>query len=87
MSSSPGPRERRRSSLLRPLFSLWSRRQEYRADRFAAAALGSGKTLQAALLALSRDNLSNVVPHPWYSFVYYSHPTLLERIAALDEKA
>ncbi|MGA2479385.1 MAG: M48 family peptidase, partial [Spirochaetia bacterium] len=42
-----------------------------------------------ALLRLSRDNLSNLAPHPLYSFFHYSHPTLAERLAAMDraEKA
>ena len=72
------------SFLLKPVFSLWSRRHEYQADRFAAEALGCGRDLQNALLRLSRDNLSNITPHRLYSFVFYSHPPLLERIEALD---
>jgi len=69
--------------LLRPAGSWWSRRQEYAADRFARDAAGCGVELQEALAGLSRDNLSNPTPHPWYSFVHYSHPTVLERIRAL----
>jgi STE24 endopeptidase len=74
---------------LQPLFSLRSRRQEYEADRFAVEGVGSAAGLKTALLRLSRDNLSNLSPHPLYSFFHYSHPTLAERIAALDraEKA
>jgi len=74
---------------LQPLFSLRSRRQEYEADRFAVKGVGSAAGLKSALLRLSRDNLSNLSPHPLYSFFHYSHPTLAERIAALDraEKA
>ena len=72
------------SFFLKPVFSLWSRQHEYQADRFAAEALGRGQDLQTALLRLSRDNLSNVTPNRLYSFVFYSHPTLLERIEALD---
>ena len=70
---------------LQPLFSLWSRRHEYEADRFAVEAVGSASGMKEALLRLSRHNLSNLTPHPLYSFFYYSHPTLAERIAALDE--
>jgi STE24 endopeptidase len=45
--------------------------------------------MKSALLRLSKDNLSNLAPHPLYSFFHYSHPTLSERLAALDrfEKA
>jgi len=69
---------------LQPLFAMWSRRHEYEADRFAARGVGSAAGLKSALLRLSRDNLSNLTPHPMYSFFHYSHPTLAERIAALD---
>jgi STE24 endopeptidase len=74
---------------LQPLLSLRSRSQEYEADRFAVKGVGSAAGMKSALLRLSRDNLSNLSPHPLYSFFHYSHPTLAERIAALDraEKA
>ena len=69
---------------LTPLFSMWSRRHEYEADRFAVDATGSAGGMRSALLRLCRENLSNLAPHPLYSFFHYSHPTLAERIAALD---
>jgi len=69
---------------LQPLFTLRSRRQEYEADRFAVQGVGSAAGLKSALLRLSKDNLSNLSPHPLYSFFHYSHPTLAERLAALD---
>ena len=74
---------------LQPLFTMRSRKQEYEADRFAVQGVGSAAGLKSALLRLSRDNLSNLSPHPLYSFFHYSHPTLAERLAALDraEKA
>jgi STE24 endopeptidase len=28
--------------------------------------------------------LSNLMPHPWYVWANYSHPTLLQRIKALN---
>jgi STE24 endopeptidase len=70
---------------LQPLWSLWSRKHEYEADRFAVEGVGSAAGMKAALLRLSRDNLSNLTPHPLYSFFHYSHPTVAERIAALEE--
>jgi STE24 endopeptidase len=69
---------------LQPLFTMRSRKQEYEADRFAVRGVGSAAGLKSALLRLSRDNLSNLTPHPLYSFFHYTHPTLAERIAALD---
>ena len=48
---------------------------------------GYGKALQDALKRLSSDNLSNPVPHPLFSFYHHSHPTVLERIHALEQLA
>lgn len=67
-----------------PLFSFWSRRHEYEADRFAAEAAGTPRHLAGALLRLGTENLSNLTPHPLYSFYHYSHPTLAERLSALE---
>jgi STE24 endopeptidase len=67
-----------------PLVHIWSRRYEYQADRFAADAMGEPSSLIGALRKLNEKNLSNLTPHPLYSGFYYSHPTLLEREAALN---
>ena len=40
--------------------------------------------LSGALRKLSQKNLANLTPHPLYSAVYYSHPTLVERERALQ---
>ena len=68
-----------------PLSSAWSRKFEYEADAFAAEAVGGGSPLVSSLKKLSEKNLSNLTPHPVYSFFYYSHPTLLERSQALEK--
>jgi STE24 endopeptidase len=67
---------------LTPAFSAWSRKHEYEADRFAAEATGP-EALSSALLRLNRENASNLWPHGLYSFWYYSHPTLRERLRAI----
>jgi STE24 endopeptidase len=69
---------------LAPLFAMWSRKHEYEADRFAVDATGSASGLKAALVGLGRSNLCNLTPHPLYSFYHYSHPTLAERVAAME---
>jgi STE24 endopeptidase len=66
-----------------PLFHGLSRRHEYEADAYAAALTQQRGPLIAALRKLNEKNLSNLTPHPVYSGFYYSHPTLLEREAAL----
>jgi STE24 endopeptidase len=68
---------------LSPLFHLLSRRHEYEADAYAAGLIQRHQPLIAALRKLNEKNLSNLTPHPFYSGFYYSHPTLLEREAAL----
>ena len=68
---------------LSPLFHFLSRHYEYEADAFAAALIERHQPLIAALRKLNEKNLSNLTPHPFYSGFYYSHPTFLEREAAL----
>lgn len=67
-----------------PLLHLLQRRFEYQADDYAVRASGSHLPLREALLRLVETNLSNLTPHPLYSAAHYSHPTLLERLAALE---
>jgi STE24 endopeptidase len=68
---------------LTPLLSAWSRRDEREADRFAVELHGHARDLADALAKLGTENLSNLHPHPLYAAFYYSHPPLVERIAAL----
>ncbi len=63
-----------------------SRKNEYEADAFAAEHFAANP-LQTALKQLSRDNLSNLEPHPAYVFVHYSHPPVLDRLRVLDQYA
>jgi STE24 endopeptidase len=70
---------------LKPLFSWWSRHQEFQADRFVQTSTSYGRPFQEALKRLGRENLSNPVPHPLFSFYHNSHPTILERIHALGQ--
>jgi STE24 endopeptidase len=66
-----------------PVGNWVSRRHEYEADAFAKHAMGSASPLVGALRKLAQKNLSNLTPHPLYSAVYYSHPTIIERERAL----
>ncbi|MBB6478617.1 M48 family metallopeptidase [Spirochaeta isovalerica] len=72
------------SFFIKPVFSLFSRKDEYEADRFAALTLKNGKPLIDALIVLGKENLSNLTPHKIYSAFHYSHPVLSERISALE---
>ncbi len=71
------------SKILSVLSSMLSRKHEFEADAYAAKMTGAGRHLVTALKKLSKDNLSNLTPHPFYSFLYYSHPPVIERIEAL----
>ncbi len=64
----------------KPLSSYLSRRQETEADRFAMKMIDDSKDLADALVKLSKDNLSNLHPHPIYAFFNYSHPPIQERL-------
>jgi STE24 endopeptidase len=68
-----------------PAINWLSRKNEFEADSFAQRAIGASAPMIGALRKLSRENLSNLTPHPVYSMVYYSHPTLAERERALNK--
>ncbi|MEM1338135.1 MAG: M48 family metallopeptidase [Bacteroidota bacterium] len=59
-----------------------SRKFEFQADDYARET-HSAAALISSLKKLSKNNLSNLTPHPAYVFVHYSHPPLLERIQNL----
>lgn len=60
-----------------------SRKNEYEADLFSARTVDNPDNMIDALKKLSADNLSNLTPHPFYVFMNYSHPPLLQRINAI----
>ncbi|MBL7968779.1 MAG: M48 family metallopeptidase [Prolixibacteraceae bacterium] len=65
--------------------NIFSRKNEYEADAFAAQ-YWDKEELASALKKLSVNNLSNLMPHPVYVFFHYSHPTLLQRLKALNSR-
>jgi STE24 endopeptidase len=70
--------------LMGVFLKMWSRRNEREADRFAVETTRNPGALAMALKKLSVNNLSNLLPHPFYVFLNYSHPPILERIMAID---
>lgn len=68
-----------------PFMNCLSRKHEYEADKFAADNAGNPEAMKTALIKLNKENLSNLHPHPWYSAWHYSHPTIKERIEAIDQ--
>ena len=68
---------------LSPLMSLFSRKNEFEADAFAAEQTDAGHLVQA-LVGLYRENASTLTPDPLYSAFYDSHPPAPVRIAHLN---
>lgn len=69
---------------LTPLFSMFSRKNEYEADSFAAEHADPNK-LVSALVNLYKENASTLTPDPLFSKIYYSHPPALDRIKHLEK--
>jgi STE24 endopeptidase len=65
------------------LMHIFSRHNEFEADRFAVETTRGTQPMIDALKKLSVDNLSHLTPHPLYVFMNYSHPPILERIKAI----
>ena len=62
---------------------MLSRKNETEADRFSAETTNDPQSMVAALKKLSVHNLTNLMPHPLYVFLNYSHPPVLQRINEL----
>lgn len=73
--------------ILSVLLQFLSRRHEFQADRYAVQTYSGGANLVEALKKLSRKNLSNLTPHPFFVFLNYSHPPVLQRIERIRKTA
>lgn len=62
------------SMILSVFMQIFSRKNEFEADRYAAETTGDPESMVSALKKLSAHNLSNLTPHPLYVFLNYSHP-------------
>lgn len=75
-------------ALIAPLFGLlvnrFSRKAEYRADEQAVKE-GYGEALIEGLKKLSKENLADLSPSPLLVKLTYSHPTLSQRITAIEK--
>ncbi|MBI5675746.1 MAG: M48 family metallopeptidase [Nitrospirae bacterium] len=68
-----------------PIFNWFSRRHEKDADRFSYKLTGNPEGMISSLVKLSKDNLSNLHPHPLYALFHYSHPPVLQRIKQIRD--
>ena len=62
-----------------------SKKNEFAADRFAGETVDDPTSMITALKKLATSHLSNLSPHPFYVFLNYSHPPLLQRIKAIGQ--
>lgn len=72
--------------ILSIFMQMSSRKHEFEADEYASTTYKAEPMVQA-LKKLSKDNLSNLTPHPFYVFLNYSHPPVLQRIKAIRKEA
>ena len=70
---------------LTPLMCLFSRRDEFEADAYAARQCAAGDLVQA-LVKLYDDNAATLTPDPLHSLFHDSHPPAAERIARLQRQ-
>ena len=70
------------SPIQSPIKSALSRKNEFAADKYAAA-ITPAEDLVSALIKITEDHHIIPVVHPLYSRFHYSHPPIVERVAAL----
>ena len=71
--------------ILEPLESWISRKFEYAADRYSIKYTKNKKAMISALIKLSSENMSDIFPDKYYEAYHYSHPSLSNRINAINE--
>ena len=72
--------------ILMPLQNSFSRKLERDADRFALQSTQSKQSFVSLLQKLSRQNLSDISPHPLIEFFLYDHPSIAKRLRLADEE-
>jgi len=70
--------------VLQPALSSGSRRREFEADRFAAEN-ESSRAMTGALARLASDSLAWTPSDPWFSAWYATHPSVADRVLALED--
>ena len=72
-------------SLLTSIFTTaLSRKNEYEADTYSLENTQNKEALVSMLKGLAANNLSHLTPHPFMVFLSYSHPPVMDRIAAVN---
>jgi STE24 endopeptidase len=74
------------SMLLGIVSNAVSRKHEFEADAFAVQTIDDKSAMIDGLKRLTVENLGNLKPHPFEVILNYSHPPILRRIAAINQK-
>ncbi|MDY0083097.1 MAG: M48 family metallopeptidase [Ignavibacteriaceae bacterium] len=70
-----------------PISNILSRKYEYEADRYAIESTLKPDSFVNTLNKLTDQNLGDRQPHPFVEWFYYSHPSIKNRIEALEKFA
>lgn len=73
------------SLILNPINSGISRKFEYSADRYAVNSTGKKEDFIRTLNKLTDQNLGDKEPHPIVEWFFYSHPSIKNRISAIEK--
>jgi STE24 endopeptidase len=72
------------SLLINPLTNTLSRKYEYEADEYAISSTGKPQAFKNTLIKLTEQNLGHKDPHPFIEWFFYSHPSIKNRLSAID---
>lgn len=70
-----------------PIGNILSRKYEYEADRYAVESTLKPRSFISTLNKLTDQNLGDRKPHPFVEWFFYSHPSVKNRINALEKFA
>ncbi|MBK1991935.1 M48 family metallopeptidase [Campylobacter sp. 2018MI35] len=71
------------SFIIAPLINLLSRNNEFKADQYGAK-MTSKEDMKSALITLAKENKAFVKSSPIYTFFHLSHPSISDRLKALN---
>jgi STE24 endopeptidase len=67
-----------------PLTNILSRKHEYEADEYAVKSTNKKDIFVNTLTKLTEQNLGDKDPHPFVEWFFYSHPSIKNRIAYIN---
>lgn len=70
--------------ILSPISNIISRKYEYQADTYAVESTKNPEAFKQTLKKINEQNLGDEDPHPFVEWFFYSHPSIKNRIKAID---